>query len=129
MNPRFVTKNMHAFLDYPVALGLIVMPYVLRLGSSQPAALWLSVVTGIAAFVLTLLTDHKLGVFSILPYSFHLIVDGLVGVVFLVAPAVFGFTGMDAWFYWINGSAVMVVVGLHRSETIPQAAARLQQAA
>ena len=116
MDPRFVTKTIHAFLDYPVAISLMVAPFVLGLGSSHPLALWLAVATGVAAFILTLLTDHKLGVFRVLPYSFHLAVDGLVGIVFLLAPSLVGFTGLDAWYYWANGAAVLFVVGLHKPE-------------
>ena len=116
MDPRFITKTMHAFLDYPVALSLMAAPFLLRLGNSHPSALWLAVGTGVAAFILTLLTDHKLGVFRVLPYSVHLAVDLLVGVVFLLAPSVFGFAGVDAWYYWANGAAVLFVVGLHKPE-------------
>ena len=110
---------MHAFLDYPVALSLMAAPFLLQLGSSNPWALWLSVGTGVAAFVLTLYTDHKLGVVRVIPYSVHLAVDFLVGVVFLAAPSAFGFTGFDAWYYWANGAAVMLVVGLHKPEPAP----------
>ncbi len=116
MDPRFVTKTMHAFLDYPVALSLMLLPFLLQLGGSHPLALWLAVGTGIAAFVLTLLTDHKLGVFRVLPYSVHLAVDFLVGVVFVLAPIVFSFAGLDAWYYWANGTAVLLVVSLHKPE-------------
>ena len=116
MDPRFVTKTIHAYLDYPVALALIVLPFVLQLGASNPLALWLSVGTGVAAFVLTLLTDHQLGVFRVLPYRFHLAVDLMVGIVFAVAPFVFGFTGIDALYYWANAAAVLIVVSLHRPE-------------
>ena len=118
MKPRFVTKTIHAFLDYPVALALISLPFILNLGSSHPFALWLGVGTGIAAFVLTLFTDHHLGVFRVLPYSLHLAVDGLVGIVFLLAPSIFGFNGIDAWFYWANGLAVALVVSLQKPEGI-----------
>jgi hypothetical protein len=114
MDPRFVTKTMHAFLDYPVALSLMVAPFLLHLGNSNPLALWLAVSTGVAAFALTLFTDHKLGVFRVLPYSVHLAVDFLVGAVFVLAPFAFGFTGLDAWYYWANGAAVLFVVGLHK---------------
>lgn len=116
MDPRFVTQNMHAFLDYPVAISLMVLPFVLQLGSSNPLALWLSVATGAAALILTFFTDHKLGVIRVLPYSFHLAVDLTVGVVFLLAPSVLGFSGIDAWYYWINGAAVLLVVGLHKPD-------------
>ena len=114
MDPRFVTKNTHAFLDYPVALVLMAAPFVLGLGESHPAALWLGVGTGVAALILTILTNHRLGLLRVLPYSVHLTVDALVGVTFLAAPFALGFSGLDAWFYWANGGAVVLVVSLHK---------------
>jgi hypothetical protein len=123
MDPRFVTKTIHAYLDYPVAVSLMALPFVLGLGSSHPVALWLSVVTGAAAFVLTLLTDHKLGVCRILPYAFHLNVDRLVGAVFVAGPFALHFAGIDAWYYWINGATVLLVTSLHKPEDAPAATA------
>lgn len=121
MNPRFVTKPMHAYLDYPVALSLMAAPFLLGLGSSHPMARWLAVATGGCAFILTLFTDHQLGLVRMLPYSVHLTVDFLVGLAFLTAPIVWGFTGVDAGYYWANGAAVLLVVGLHKpdAETAP----------
>ena len=113
---KFVTKRIHAFLDYPVALALIALPFLLGLGSSNPLALQLSVTVGVAALILTLLTDHHLGVFRVIPYKYHLLVDFMVAVVFVLAPFVFSFEGMDAYYYWINGIAVLVVVSLHKPE-------------
>ena len=49
-------------------------------------------------------------------YRFHLAVDLMVGVVFAVAPFVFGFTGIDAIYYWVNAAAVLTVVSLHKPE-------------
>jgi hypothetical protein len=109
MNIRFVTKTVHAFLDYPVALSLMGTPFILGLGQVNPLALWLSVATGIAAFFLTVLTDHKTGIIRILPYWLHVAVDRLVGLVFIVAPLALGFDGLDAWYYWANGAAVLLV--------------------
>lgn len=116
MNPRFVTKTIHAYLDYPVAAALMGLPFVLGLGRSNPLALWLSVGTGVAALLLTILTDHKTGLIRVLPYSVHLAVDALVGVVFVIAPFVLGFSGLDAAFYWLNAAAVLTVVSLHKPE-------------
>lgn len=113
---KFVTKSIHAYLDYPVALALMGLPFLLGLGTSHPMALWLSVVTGAAALLLTVLTDHHLGLFRVIPYSVHMAVDLLVGLTFLIAPFVFGFTGLDAAFYWMNGAAVCLVIGLHKPE-------------
>lgn len=122
MDPRFVTKTVHAFLDYPVALSLVALPFLLQLGASNPWALWLAVGTGAAAFALTLFTDHQLGVFRVLPYSFHLAVDLAVGVLFVIAPSLLGFSGIDAWYYWANGAAVLAVISLHKPEALPATA-------
>lgn len=115
---KFVTKQIHAYLDYPVAVALMALPFVLGLGSSNPIASQLSVATGIAAFILTVLTDHQLGIIKIIPYRIHLLVDGLVSVVFILVPFIFSFKGQDAYYYWINGTAVLIVVCLHKSEEV-----------
>lgn len=114
--PKFITKNMHAYLDYPVALLLIIAPFVLALGISNPLAKTLSVVVGVAALILTLLTDHKLGVLSVLSYKLHLTVDFLVGLVFVVTPFVMGFAGLDLVYYVFLGVTVLAVVGLHKPD-------------
>ena len=116
MFPRFVTKTIHAYLDYPVAIGLVAMPFLFGLGETAPLAFFLSVATGIAAFILTVLTDHHLGVFRVLPYSLHLAVDGLVGIAFVAAPILLGFAGLDFWYYMILGLTVLAVVGLHQPD-------------
>ena len=113
---KFITKRIHAFLDYPVAIALIALPFLLGLGNLNPLAMQLSVATGIAAFLLTLLTDHHLGILKVIPYKIHLIVDFLVALVFMLAPFVFSFEGIDTIYYWINGIAVLIVVSLHKTE-------------
>lgn len=114
MNIRFVTQKIHSWLDYPVAISLMALPFIMGLGQSNSLALWLSVGTGVAALVLTLLTDHETGVLRVLPYKLHLAVDFAVGIVFAVAPFVLGFAGIDALYYWANAAAVLTVVSLHQ---------------
>ncbi len=113
---KFITKRIHAFLDYPVAVALIAFPFLLGLGESDPLAFYLSLITGIAALVLTVLTDHHLGVFPVIPYKVHLTVDFLVALVFILAPFVLSFEGVDKLYYLINGAAVLIVVSLHKPE-------------
>ena len=85
---RFITKSIHAYLiDYPVAILLMVAPFLLKLGQSAPVALWLSVVSGIAALLLAALTDHPTGLVRVIPYWLHLWVDRVLGVVFIIAPS------------------------------------------
>lgn len=113
---RFVTKTIHAWLDYPVAVALIVLPFLLGLGASHPLALMVSPIVGVAALLLTVFTDHHLGVVRVLPYKLHLAVDLAVGVLFLALPLAIGFSGLDAAFYWLNGAAVVAVIALSKPE-------------
>ncbi|MEM7237530.1 MAG: hypothetical protein AAF501_06880 [Pseudomonadota bacterium] len=122
MSARFVTKEIHAYLDYPVALALIGLPFLLGLGASSALALWLSVATGVAALLLTILTDHHLGLIRVLPYRLHLGVDFAVGLTFVAAPFLLGFSGIEAIYYWANGIAVLAVVSLHKSDDVAQPA-------
>src|ERR1700748_3649400 len=108
MSLRFVTKTIHASaIDYPVAVVLMVAPFVLGLGQSGPVAVWLSVAAGVAALLLAALTDHPTGIVRIIPYWLHLWVDRAVGVGFVIAPVVFKFVGLDAWYYWGLAAAVL----------------------
>jgi hypothetical protein len=109
MHLRFVTKTIHAYLDYPVALSLLALPFILGIGVDNPWARWISPAAGAAAFILTMLTNHPTGVIRVIPYWLHVVVDRLVGVVFLVATFVFGFHGFDAWYYLANAIAVLLV--------------------
>lgn len=129
MDPRFVTKDIHALLDYPVALALMGAPFLLGLGESTPAAKWLSVGTGVAALILTIFTNHRLGLIRVLPYWFHVLVDGLVGVTFAIAPIALGFKDLDAWFYWVNAAAVLTVVALSKPISTQVTPARTRAAA
>jgi hypothetical protein len=71
----------------------MAMPFVLGLGSKNPLAVWISAYTGTAALILTILTDHATGLVPVIPYWLHVVVDRLVGVVFIVVPFAFGFQG------------------------------------
>ena len=110
---RFITKSIHAYvIDYPVAIVLMVAPFPLNLGQSSPVALWLSVVSGVAALLLAALTDHPTGLVRVIPYWLHLWVDRAVGVVFIIAPFTFHFTGLDAWYYWVLAAAVLLTTSV-----------------
>lgn len=108
-----MTRKLHAYIDYPVALSLILLPFVLGLGTSNPLAFGISVATGLAVLATTALTEHETGLVKLLPYSVHLAMDAAVGAAFVVAPFVLGFAGLDAAYFWAIGATVLVVVSLH----------------
>lgn len=115
MNGIF-SQKFHAYIDYPVAAGLIVMPIVFGFTG---IAFWLSVATGVAAFILTALTNHETGLIKVLPYKLHLAVDAMVGVVFVIAAFTLGLTGLPMAYFLVLGLVVLAVVGLHRPEQAP----------
>lgn len=117
---RFLTPTMHGVVDYAAAAGLILMPFLLGLGDSAPLAKWLAVGTGIAVIAVSLSTDYRLGWLRILPFKGHLAADLAVAVLFLLAPSLFGFSGIDAYYYWANAAAVFAVVAVSQ----PSEAAR-----
>jgi hypothetical protein len=122
MSFRFITKSIHAYvIDYPVAIVLIAAPFVLNLGQSGPVAIWLSVVVGVAALLLPALTDHPTGLVRIIPYWLHLRVDRAVGVAFVIAPFVFEFFGLDAWYYWVLAAAVLLTTSVFNAPEEPVA--------
>jgi hypothetical protein len=112
VNVRFLTPTRHGVVDYLAAVELLTMPFVLRLGTSAPLAKWLAVATGFAVILVSLLTDYKLGLVRIIPFRIHLAIDTAVATAFVVAPFLFGFAGLNAWFYWLNAAAVFVVVAV-----------------
>ncbi len=112
MDVRFLTPRLHGIVDYLAAASLLTLPVVLGLGETYPLAKWLSVGTGAAVVIVSLLTDYRYGAFRVLPFRGHLAIDAAAASVFALAPAVFGFTGLDAWYYWLNAVAVFAVVGL-----------------
>ena len=113
---RFITKSIHAYwIDYPVAVFLLIAPFVLQLGQTNLVAFWLSIIVGVAALLLAAVTDHATGVIRIIPYWLHLWVDRAVGVVFVFAPFVFNFTGLDAWYYWVLAAAVLLTTSVLNS--------------
>jgi hypothetical protein len=115
-----ISITIHAYLiDYPVAVILLVAPFVLKLGPSGSVAMWLSVITGVAALLLPLLTDHPTGLIKIIPYSVHLWVDRAVGIVFLAALFVFGFSGIAAWYYGVLGVAVLLTTSVFNAPGQP----------
>jgi hypothetical protein len=122
MSFRVITKSIHAYLiDYPIAIVLIAAPFVLKLGQSGPAAMWLSVVVGVAALLLAAMTDHATGLVRIIPYWMHLRVDRAVGLMFVIAPFVFKFVGLDAWYYWVLAAAVLLTTSVFNAPEEPVA--------
>jgi hypothetical protein len=110
---HFISKSIHTYLiDYPIAIVLMVAPFLLKLGKSSPVALWLSVVTRVTPLLLPAFTDHATGLVRVIRYWLHLWVDRALGVISITSPSAFHFTGLDAWYYWVLAAAVLLTTSV-----------------
>jgi hypothetical protein len=101
---RFITNSIHTFLiDYTV---LIVAPFLLKLSTSSPVALWLSVATRTTTLLL-LLTDRPTGLVRVILWA-----DRALGVVSITASFAFDFTRLDARYYWVLAAAVLLTIAV-----------------
>ena len=116
MKLRFISPNLHGVVDYTAAIGLISLPFLLQLGDTQPAALWLSVVMGAAVVLVSLLTDYRLSMAKTIPFDLHLAIDLAAATTFMLAPFLFHLEGLDAYYYWANAAVVYLVVALTESK-------------
>lgn len=110
MDLRFINGRIHGLLDYAVAVTLLIVPFGLNFQATSPIAHWVAVAAGVALFLYSLLTDYSLSVGKVIPLKFHLTLDFLAGVAFVIAPFLFGFDGIIRAFYLVTGIAVIVVV-------------------
>lgn len=89
-----LTTRVHGFLDYFLGAALIVVP--LAFGFGAGAQTWLPVLLGAGLILTSLMTDYELGPVPLLGMKFHLVLDGLVGLLLAASPWIFGF----AWEVW-----------------------------
>lgn len=96
---RFIPTKVHGVLDYLGALLLIAFPFLL--GFDSAAARWIMIILGVGVLLYTILTDFELGLIRKIPVAGHLLMDGLGGVLLLVAPWLFGFADVDPWWPFV----------------------------
>lgn len=107
---KFIKDTQHGIIDYAVAIALIAAPYMLGFKSTDPLAHWLSVCAGMGLFVYSLLTSYSVGARKLIPFKLHLALDFAAGVIFIIAPLLFGFEGIIRTYYLAAGISVVVVV-------------------
>lgn len=116
MKLRFLSPTNHGIVDYLAAFALIVSPFILNLGASNPSAIWISVCAGIAVIIVSLATRYRYSAFRIIPFGGHLTLDLLVATVFMMIPFLFDLKGLDEAYFYINAVVVYLVVAVTASE-------------
>lgn len=117
MNIRFLTPTIHSFLDYIAAFVLLVAPVVLKLGEISAFAHWLSVIVGGLLILYSLFTDYESSIVKMIPFKVHLAFDFSAGIVFIIWPFLFGFTGIATLYYLVMGIGLILVVAVTDPES------------
>ena len=115
MKFRILTPTIHGLLDYAAAAGLIVLPFLLGLGTVSTSAKWLSVVAGAGLITYSLVTDYAFGAVRLV--SFRVLLDLAAAITFLAAPFIFGWRGLVLGYYLVMAAGVFVVVALSTTDT------------
>jgi len=116
MNIRFLSPRLHGLIDYAAAAGLVIFPFVLGIGTSSPIAFWLSIAAGALVICYSMLTGYAYSAAPLVPFKVHLVIDFVAAAAFALAPFLFGFSGLDAMYYWVLSAAVFLVVAVSQTE-------------
>jgi SPW repeat len=106
-----IPARVHGVLDYAVVAAFLNAPLVLGFhGTPAEIVYWLS---GIH-LLLTGFTDFRLGVFRVIPFRIHGALELVAGLFVLVAPWIFGFSGLPVArnFFVVMGVIILVVFAL-----------------
>jgi hypothetical protein len=106
----------HGLLDYMSAIVLILAPSVLEFNEVSPYAYWLSVIAGVILILYSLMTDYDFSIGMLIPLKTHLVIDFSAGVLFILWPFIFDFTGLALAYYLVMGFGILLVVGLTQSD-------------
>ncbi|HEV7300221.1 MAG TPA: SPW repeat protein [Tepidisphaeraceae bacterium] len=87
---RFIPTRIHGFLDYGVALLLIISPWILGF-ANDGAETWVPVVIGVGAILYSAITDYELSIARLLPMRGHLALDIASGLFLAASPWLFNF--------------------------------------
>ena len=116
MSFRIITSRVHGLLDYMSAIVLILAPSVLEFNEVSPYAYWLSVIAGVILILYSLMTDYDFSIGMLIPLKTHLVIDFSAGVLFILWPFIFDFTGLALAYYLVMGFGILLVVGLTQSD-------------
>jgi hypothetical protein len=125
---RPITSRMHAMLDYPLGIVLILAPWIFGFSDVGGAAVALPIAVGALAIIQSSITDWELSLADILPLPLHLTMDILAGAVLAASPFLFGFSdeGTNAWLPHVLAGVGLIAAGLltQRSRQDRRGAAR-----
>lgn len=105
-----ISRRVHGWFDYIVAVLLIASPWMLGF-STDPFATGIPVVLGISTIIYSLLTKYEMGLVKVIPVKTHLTLDLVSGIVLILSPLVFAFAGY-VWKPHVIAGAIEIIIVL-----------------
>ena len=105
VQPNSIPFSIHVLLEYGIGVLTILSPFLFSF--DDDAAQFVAVLIGAGVLVLAVVTDAPTGLARSLPVASHVVLDYVLGLVFLVTPFVFGFAGDDT-----AATAYFIVLGI-----------------
>lgn len=113
---KIISTKVHGVLDYLVGFILIISPWLFGF-ANHGAQTVIPVVLGIGAILYSIFTKYELGIFKIIPFRVHLIIDTLSGILLASSPWLFGFADNVYKPHLFFGLSELVVVLLTQTHT------------
>lgn len=105
---RFIPTKIHGFLDYLIAVILIVTPWVTGFNDTA-AALAVFVAAGAILLITSFTTRYEPGVLSIIPMPLNLTLDAFIGAVLAASPWILGFSQQVRLPHLLVGGLLVVI--------------------
>ena len=90
-----IPLGVHAMLEVPVALLLIVAPFLFGF-SDDGTATAVSIGAGVAVLLVAMTTNWRLSLVNVIPLPVHAMIDIALGILLIAAPFLFGYSDESA---------------------------------
>lgn len=114
---RFIPTNVHGVIDYVVGVVLIAAPWLFGFYAGGAESV-VPLVLGAVVILYSLFTDYEAGMVRTIPVPVHLALDGVVGLVLLLSPWLFGFAALVLYPHLVVG--MLVIVAALTTKTEPE---------
>jgi hypothetical protein len=136
---RVLPTPYHGIVDYAVGSMLVVSPWVVNYDKVTSIGVWIAVLGGGALMLSSAVTDYEGSILGRwLTMSQHLMLDGVIALILIATPFVFGFydEGTYAWLAFVATGVIELIsmmitqttslqaIALHKAEAALEAHAR-----
>jgi hypothetical protein len=108
-----ISTKLHAVLDYLVGILLIAAPWLFHFSHVMPATVLIASM-GIVTLCYSLLTDYEFSFLPMIPFTTHLVIDFVSGLLLLCAPWLLHFNEQTYLPFLIIGIFEIIVVLLSK---------------